>query len=155
MCYSANASLMALATGLFFSGWMATWKNPSYQVIGLFIAFVSLMQGVEYLLWNHPICDEYHKGISIVGMFLNHSQPIVLAVLLLFFNPSTPNRSLILGLTLLYTIFVIPYSAQFVTDESLQTSISHMFIEYAKNVRKMRLLYDKITEVLERKILVL
>lgn len=123
MCYSANASLLALATGLFFSGWMVTWENTSYQVIGLFIAFVSLMQGIEYLLWKHPICDDYHKSLSITGMILNHSQPIVLAGLLLLYNPSTPNRNLIVSLALVYLVLIIPYSAQLLTDEALQCTV--------------------------------
>lgn len=120
MCYSANASLLAFASGIFFSGWMASWGNPSYQVIGLFIAFVSLMQGIEYLLWKHPICDNYHKNLSIAGMILNHSQPIVLAALILFLNPNTPNKTNILLLTLLYTLLIVPYSSQYLTEESLQ-----------------------------------
>ena len=36
------------------------------------------MQGIEFLLWKHPVCDDYHKAVSVAGMILNHLQPVVL-----------------------------------------------------------------------------
>jgi hypothetical protein len=39
------------------------------------------MQFIEYLLWMHPVCDTYNKTVSVVGMILNHSQPVILALL--------------------------------------------------------------------------
>lgn len=79
------------------------------------------MQIIDYLLWRHQICDDYNRMISLLGMFLNHSQPIVLGILILLFNPI--HKNIIVGLMLLYLCVVIPYSIPFVTNKKLQCTI--------------------------------
>jgi hypothetical protein len=87
-------------------------------LMGIFLAFVSLMQGVEFLLWLHQECDATHKAISITGMILNHLQPVVLGLATaLIFRRNVATVGLIV---LAYLAVAIPYSAQYLTDANLQ-----------------------------------
>lgn len=105
MCFSEKASLIALVTGLTSSLLCYSVGKPDYKIVGLFFAFVTLMQVVEYLLWRHQVCDAYNKMVSFVGMLLNHLQPVVLFTLLWYFNKPTDIRVL-----LVYLLFIIPWS---------------------------------------------
>lgn len=115
MCFSKNISLFTFLTGII--GGLLCYQigTPDYKIIGLFFMFVSLMQGIEYLLWNHQICDNYNKLISSLGMILNHLQPIILCLLLFIYSKSkfNENKKLILTLITIYIVFIIPYSLKF------------------------------------------
>lgn len=113
MCFSASASLATLVIGLLGSFAVFQLPKPEDKVIGLFFAFVSLMQGIEYLLWKHPICDTYNRDVSRVGMWLNHHQPIILGTLILNYFPANSNKSLILFLMAIYFSALLPYGFQF------------------------------------------
>jgi hypothetical protein len=70
------------------------------------------MQGIEYLLWDHQTCDQYHKSVSYAGMWLNHLQPIVLGVLILIYGPPAA-KTRVLTVMALYTAAIIPFSLQY------------------------------------------
>jgi hypothetical protein len=114
MCFSEEVSLLTLILGLGGSAATFTLGKTFDKIIAVFLGYVSLMQGVEWLLWRHQTCDDYHKTISNVGMILNLLQPIVLGfVLLLFSKRAYENRLYIFivmfFLFLLDTIFVQHY----------------------------------------------
>lgn len=114
MCYSAEVSLFSFAVGVGFSTLLLFRRNPFHRLLGAFLGFVSLMQLVEFLLWIHPVCDAFNKSVSVAGMILNHSQPIVLALLTaLFYGKSV---GLLLAIAAAYTAVIIPYSRQFTAD---------------------------------------
>lgn len=113
MCFSAKASLSTLIIGLIGSLAVYQLPKPEDKVLGLFFAFVSLMQGIDYTLWMHPTCDVFNRDVSRVGMWLNHHQPIVLSSLILAYFPKTPWKSVILLLTTLYFSAVLAYGLQF------------------------------------------
>lgn len=122
MCYSAKVSLITFIVALIFSVMLFTVNDPNYKIIGLFLGFISLMQGIEFLLWKHQVCDTYHKSVSIMGMLLNHLQPLVLTMLLLHYNTklSETNKKYIYALIVIYLVIMIPYSLQYVTNKNLQ-----------------------------------
>lgn len=128
MCYSSNASIMSFLFGIIGSILVFTLGSVSNKIIGGFIGFVSLMQLIEYLLWNHQICDNYNKFLSILGMILNHMQPVVLGILILLFNKSIPlyNYNIILLVLFIYLIIIIPYSLQFNSKYNLQYTLKSM-----------------------------
>ena len=64
MCFSEKASLIALVAGLSSSLMCYSVGKPDYKIVGLFFAFVTLMQLVDYLLWRHQVCDAYNKMVS-------------------------------------------------------------------------------------------
>jgi hypothetical protein len=114
MCFSSNASIISFLFGIIGSILVFTLGSVSNKIIGGFIGFVSLMQFIEYLLWNHQICDNYNKFLSITGMLLNHLQPIVLGLLVLYFNKNNKNKWIIYLILSIYTIIIVPYSLQFI-----------------------------------------
>lgn len=121
MCYSAEVSLLSFAMGAGFSTLLFFSERPFHRLLGAFLGFVSLMQFIEYLLWMHPICDTYNKTVSVVGMILNHSQPIVLALLTgLFYRK---NIGILLGIVAAYTAIIIPYSLQYTSDLQCTTRL--------------------------------
>ena len=114
MCFSAEISMTAFTIGLGFSILLIQSGTKFKKLMGYFLGYVSLMQFIEYLLWKHPICDNYNKTVSVVGMMLNHLQPIVLAGLTAFFyNKQLPMLSLI---SVIYLLVIIPYSLQYTSD---------------------------------------
>ena len=114
MCYSAEVSLFAFSTGAVFSTLLFFSAHPFHRLLGAFLGFVSLMQLIEFLLWIHPACDAFNKTISVTGMILNHSQPVVLALLTaLFFGKSV---GWLFTIVAAYLAVVVPYSLQFTSD---------------------------------------
>lgn len=116
MCYSAPISLAAFVIGTIFSYLLYLENDISYKIIGSFLAFVVLMQLIEFLLWTHQFCDLYNKSISFVGMILNYLQPFVLGLLLLYFYKKMPelNKKIVIGILVIYIILAILYMIQFI-----------------------------------------
>ena len=86
MCFSKEVSLITLLVGVVGSAFVYTLGSDFDRIAALFLGYVSLMQGIELILWNHQKCDTFHKSISALGMLLNLGQPIVLGLLTLILN---------------------------------------------------------------------
>ena len=89
MCYSAEASLATLVFGLAGSAGIYRLGSTYDHIIALYIGYVSLMQGIEWVLWKNQACDAFHKNVSVLGMLLNASQPLVLGAIILTLSPRT------------------------------------------------------------------
>lgn len=118
MCFSAEASIQSFIAGIIGSYLTISLGSVDDKIIGYFLGFVSLMQGIEYLLWNHQKCDKYNQFLSYSGMILNHIQPIVFAIIILYFNPKTEYTKTICSLIIIYTLVIIPYSLQYVKEKT-------------------------------------
>jgi hypothetical protein len=119
MCYSAEVSLLAFGIGAGFSALLALSGQKFYRLLGYFLGFVSLMQLIEYLLWMHPVCDTFNKSVSVLGMILNHLQPVVLALVTgLLYSTRVPA---LLAIVAAYLAVIIPYSLQFTSDLQCST----------------------------------
>lgn len=117
MCYSAEASIITFLVGMSFSLLLISSRIARYRLYGIFFAFVSLMQGIEFVLWQHQECDTFHKSFSVLGMILNHLQPVVLGILTAcIFRKNVAFIGLILAV---YLAVAIPYSLKYLTDENL------------------------------------
>ena len=114
MCFSEEASIRSLIAGLIGSGLSISLGTISDKIIGYFLGFVSLMQGIDYLLWRHQKCDTYNRVISVLGMVLNHLQPFVLGIVVLMLSPKNKYNKTIMALMVFYLIVIIPYSYQFI-----------------------------------------
>ena len=125
MCFSAKVSIGTFVLGFVSSFLVYSLGTTDDKIIGLFFAFTSLMQWIEYLLWNHVKCDDYNRYLSITAMVINHLQPIILGALVLGYNPqiTTKNHQLILGILAIYIVCIVPYSLQFVMDTTQQCTI--------------------------------
>jgi len=107
MCYSAEVSLITLTVGLIGSAFVYTLDSAYDRILGLFLGYVSLMQGVELILWNHQKCDIFHKKISVLGMLLNSGQPLILGFLILALSNRKEYRLEIIGIMFLYSLYCI------------------------------------------------
>lgn len=129
MCFSEKASIVSFTIGTIGSALCISLGTPTDKIIGFFFIFTSLMQLVEYLLWRHQKCDDYNRFISMMGMLLNHLQPIFLGLLVIFFNTRLNNSSMniILGILATYLLIIIPYSYEFLalTHKKLQCTIKN------------------------------
>ena len=128
MCFSKNVSLFTFLTGIIGGLLCYQINTPDYKIIGLFFMFVSLMQGIEYLLWSHQTCDKYNKLISNLGMILNHLQPVILCILLFIYSKEkfNKNKKLILTLITVYIVFIIPYSLKFKNQCTMKDTNNHL-----------------------------
>ncbi len=124
MCFSAEVSLLTFSIGIIFSILIFQFNEPSYKIFAGYLFYISFMQLIEFLLWTHQVCDDYNRRTSIAGMFLSHLQPIVLAILMVSFYKQSSNMKLyILVMSILYLIFIIPYSMKYLKDESVQCTL--------------------------------
>ena len=128
MCFSKEVSLGTFIAGTVGGFLCYLTGSPDYKILGIFFMFVSLMQGVEYLLWKHPICDSYNEKLSYIGMILNHLQPIVLALLIYLFNNDV-NLNHLLPLVIVYSLVITHYSLKFKKGEeacTMKNKYSHL-----------------------------
>ena len=130
MCFSAEISIITFIVGIIGSLLCISLGKPVDKILGYFFIFVSLMQGIEYLLWNHQKCDNYNRFLSILGMVLNHLQPIVLGLLILYFNKNVSTKIMYL-IMFLYLCAIIPYSIQFLNNKNLECTITPFYISNA------------------------
>lgn len=109
MCFSKEASIIALIVGIIGSILVYTLGTITDKIIGLYLGYVSLMQGIEFILWNHQTCDSFHKNISFLGMLLNESQPIVLGLIILLVNTKLKHKFPIIAIMTVYIGFIAQY----------------------------------------------
>uniref|UniRef100_A0A6C0AST8 Uncharacterized protein n=1 Tax=viral metagenome TaxID=1070528 RepID=A0A6C0AST8_9ZZZZ len=125
MCFSAESSILSFSVGMVSSILCILLGKSSDRIVGYFFGFISLMQLIDYLLWTHQTCDNYNKIISILGMILNHLQPIVLGFIVLSVNDNIPykNRNIIIAMMIIYLIVIIPYSFEYLKSKTKQCTI--------------------------------
>jgi len=125
MCYSANISIITFLIGFIGSILVYYLGNTTSKIFGTLLGFVSFMQLIEYLLWKHQICDNYNRFLSITAMIINHLQPIVFGIAILFFNKKMTSSTIsyILGIMIIYLCAIIPYSMQFLRNKKLLCTI--------------------------------
>lgn len=122
MCFSAEASLATLIIGLVGSYFVYSLGKPTDRIIALFLGYVSLMQGIELILWKHQTCDAAHKGVSVLGAILNTLQPIVLGLLLLAISPRQTNAFEIKSIMVVYLACIMLYGIQYIFGDFMCTT---------------------------------
>lgn len=125
MCFSKDASLTAFIMGMGGSLLTTTLDKPTDKIVGYFFMFTALIQLIEYFLWNHQICDDYNRTISILGMLFVHLQPIILGLLMILINPelSSINLNSIILIIIVYLVIMIIYSKQFLDNKEIQCTM--------------------------------
>jgi hypothetical protein len=82
MCFTEKLSIVAFLTGICSSLILIKYSNQknisTNKTIGYFFMFVSIMQIVEYLMWNDIKCEKgLNQLASMLGPLLNHLQPVI------------------------------------------------------------------------------
>jgi hypothetical protein len=131
MCFSPLASISTFIIGIIGAILCLTLGTPTDNLVGLFFGFVSSMQGIEFALWNNLDCNTINKITTVLGMVLNHLQPIVLCILILLLNKnlSVNNKQIIIISTIIYAIIITTYSMQFINDDdgcTLKNEYNHL-----------------------------
>ena len=116
MCYSAEASFISLCIGLLGSIGVYTLNTMFDKIFALFLGYVSLMQGIELILWNNQKCDAFHKRISFLGMLLNLSQPLILAIIILLISNRNEFKLYIGVIIFLYSIYGLYFIDSYKTE---------------------------------------
>ncbi len=140
MCFSPMASISTLIIGLSGAYLCYSLNTPTDKLVGLFFGFVSLMQGIEYLLWENQKCNGNNKLISLLGMILNHLQPVILTVLILLLNKNLDKntKNKIIGFTSIYIIIITFYSFQFFNEKQCTIKNIHSHLEWRWNDMEYR-----------------
>ena len=91
MCFSKEASLISLYLGLINSFIFIYFSKKNVKSINLKVAlifgFVSLMQGIEYLIWSDLQCTNGNNKLAgIIGPILNYLQPFIIFMILGIFK---------------------------------------------------------------------
>ena len=134
MCFSPRASMIAFMTGIIGSILCILLGTITDKIVGYFFAFLSFMQGIEYLLWKHQICDDYNKRLSILGIIFNHLQPVVLGILILTINTGIRYPYYILSVLFVYLCIIIPYSLQFTSKYQCTIKNSKQHLQWNWNL---------------------
>ncbi len=117
MCYTANDSIttyiinLLSSTLLFYST-----ESTDMKIIAIFFAFVGQMQLFDYMFWTNTLCNEQNKIATKLAIIFNHMQPIVLYLLIWFYNYNQSKISNII--IILYTVFVIQYTIKIWPDKN-------------------------------------
>jgi hypothetical protein len=103
MCFNSQVSLITFIIGILGS---IRLYNLGYKSEAFFFAWVVLMQLIEYFLWNNQECNNINKNITNIGMLINHLEPVILWIAILYFNenklPAWINAYMLIYLVLTY-----------------------------------------------------
>ena len=140
MCFSPLASLSTFIIGIIGAILCISLGTPTDKLVGYFFGFVSSMQGIEFALWENQDCNTINKIISVLGMVLNHLQPIVLSILILLLNNdlSHTTKQIIIISTIIYAITITAYSIQFASDDGCTIKNEYNHLEWDWNGMKYR-----------------
>ena len=115
MCYTTHASLVSFAANVITSSVLYLYSKS----IALFYIFVSLMQLYDFIFWTYSTKNRLNYWVTKLAMIKNHLQPVVLALLIVYFDKKTltPTSKVILGLYIgaaiiysIYTWYIISYT---------------------------------------------
>jgi hypothetical protein len=127
MCYSKEVSITTYGIGSITSLLLYNKDNISLKISGLFFLFVTQMQLIDYFIWKNKECNNFNKDVSHIGAILNHMQPIVLYLLVKYYNLKLNeiNKNMldlifIIYITALlnYNKYIYPIECTEVTDDS-------------------------------------
>ena len=147
MCFNEEVSIGTFIIGMVSSILCWTIGTPEYKIIAVFFIFVILMQLIEFFLWRNQECNETNKWLSVAGMLLNHLQPLVLFLAVMYFKGGSINkqyRKIMIAIVLVYIAVIIPYSIEFFktdmcTDKSIPNN-DHLIWDW-NNMKYAQIVY--------------
>ena len=125
MCFSKEVSLGTFIIGAIGATLLYSLNTKIDKILGIFFFYVILMQLLEFILWNNLTCNTINKITTITSIVLNETQPIILALLLLY-NYNLPNKKHIILFTIIYSIIMILYDLQTKTLCTLKNQFNHL-----------------------------
>jgi predicted neutral ceramidase superfamily lipid hydrolase len=128
MCFNAPVSLITFiiviigSIRLFLLG---------HKPEAIFLGWTCFMQLIEFFLWRNQSCNNINKRMTYLGMIINHLEPIVLWLAILYYNKKLPvevNISMIIFLILmmLYTKNILNNKKEYECTEVTEESNPHL-----------------------------
>ena len=139
MCFSYEASRNNFIINIITSYILYNYKNKSiYKILGISFGYVGIMQLFDMIFWStQNIKDQSQKNINYVttkiAMFVNHSQPIVFAYIIYYFQGKLGLLSL---LSLIFYILVISIYTYYVYYKINYTLVQDMQIDWLDKQKK-------------------
>lgn len=123
MCYTSSDSLNAYLINLLSSIILFHKStNTDMKIASIFLLFVGQMQILDYIFWKNTECNSLNKLTTKIAILFNHLQPIVLFLLLNYYNYDQTNISKII--LLLYTLFIIDYTIKLWPEKNCEIEIN-------------------------------
>jgi hypothetical protein len=125
MCFSKEVSLITFIIGTIGSALVYSLNTKIDKILAIFFFYIVFIQFVEFILWNNLTCNIINKIISLIAMIIIATQPILLALLLLY-NYNLPNKTNIILFTIVYSIMMLMYNLQTKTLCTLKNKSNHL-----------------------------
>ena len=125
MCFSKEVSLGTFIIGTIGSALLYSLNTKIDRILAITFFYVILMQLAEYILWNNLTCNLTNKITTLIAIILNATQPIVLAMLVLY-NYNLPNKKNIIIYGVLYSLMMLIYSLQTNTLCTLKNNLNYL-----------------------------
>lgn len=127
MCYNAPISLFTYVFGMYFSYIL---YKKGFKAEAIFYIWVIQMQLIEYFLWKNQPCSQKRNSndniinqnnlfISKIGIVLNHLEPIVFWIAILYFYGNLP--VIINYIMILFCIFTFYYTKNAIESNECTT----------------------------------
>jgi len=125
MCFNKEVSILTYIIGI-----LSCYNlyKQDYKIEALFFLWVVQMQFIEYIFWLNPICNKTNKLLTKIAIILNHTQPLILYILLIYYNGKLPDyvHKLVLIFTIInifYTIYDINKNDCSIVDNKISSHI--------------------------------
>ena len=125
MCFSKEVSLGTFIIGAIGSALVYSINTKIDKILAIFFFYIILMQLVEFILWNNLTCNIINKITTFTAIILNATQPIVLAMLVLY-NYKLPNQTSLIIYTILYSLMMLIYNLQTTSLCTLKNKLNHL-----------------------------
>lgn len=111
-------------------------NNKTHKIFALFFGFVGLMQLFDWIFWENQIKNKTNYITTKIAMISNHIQPIILGILMYYFNGSLSNNSWII--LSLFSIVILCYTINIYNqiDYTLVTERSKPSLDWEWNSKK-------------------
>jgi hypothetical protein len=125
MCFSKEVSLGTFIIGVIGSALVYSFNTKIDKILAIFFFYIILMQLLEFILWNNLTCNVINKITTFTAIILNATQPVVLAMLVLY-NYKLPNQTSLIIYTILYSLMMLIYNLQTKTLCTLKNKFNHL-----------------------------
>jgi hypothetical protein len=125
MCFSKEVSLGTFIIGAIGSALLYSLNTKIDKILAIFFFYAILMQLLEYILWNNLTCNLTNKITTFMAIILNQTQPVILALLLMY-NYKLTNTPYIIIFTIIYLLLMIIYDLQTNTLCTLKNNSNHL-----------------------------
>jgi hypothetical protein len=119
MCLNKEVSIITYGIGLI--SCLILYLRD-YKIEALLYGFVIQMQLIEYLLWLNNRCNNINKIITKIGIVINHLQPVILYLIIIYFNNDNINKFLKIIIHIIIIIYLISISIYFSFNYKLLNS---------------------------------